>query len=68
MIQPHAIQSNTADVLNKILFQFTLDEMQEQGVNLSDLQNKGEIEAFLNQNAAASATEITLRWGEESPE
>ena len=66
MIQPHAIQSNSADDLSAILIQFSLDEMESNGIDISALQNKDQVEAFLNQNAAISAAEITLRWGEES--
>lgn len=66
MKQQNAIQSNSADDLSAILLQFALDEMKANGVDVSTLPNKDEVEAFLNQNAAISATEITLRWGEES--
>ena len=66
MKQQNAIQSNSADDLTAILVQFQLDEMKANGVDVSTLPNKDEVEAFLNQNAAISATEITLRWGEES--
>jgi hypothetical protein len=62
MIQPIDDQ----EVLNKILFQFAVDEMEANGVDASTLPNKDEVEAFLNKNAAISATEITFRWGEKS--
>lgn len=66
MKQPNAIQSNSVDDLTAILVQFQLDEMKRDGVDVSKLPNKDEIEAFLKQNAAISATEITIKWGKES--
>lgn len=66
MKQPNAIQSNSADDLTAILVQFQLDEMKRDGVDVSKLPNKEEVEAFLKQNAAISATEIIFKWGKES--